>query len=110
MKAVRRATSTSAGKPSARAARRPRRLRRTKPAIENAPFLSGDPTGTIAGPMEFRDIYEVSRASRPWFVSDPPDGKIPALVPGARERIARRPATGSSFSNGVYESYESLGL
>src|SRR6516165_5570707 len=84
--------------------------RRQQLAIERAPFLSGDPTGTIAGPMEFRDIYEVSKASRPWFVTDATDGKIPALVPGARERIARRPQTGSSFSNGVYESYESLGL
>src|SRR5579872_3113027 len=41
--------------------------RRQARAIENAPFLSGDPTGTIAGPMEFRDIYEVSKASRAWF-------------------------------------------
>jgi len=46
---------------------------------------SGDPTGTIAGPMEFRDIYEVSKASRPWFVVDPPDGKIP-FFPWAREQ------------------------
>src|SRR5262249_4673690 len=47
--------------------------KRQQTAIERAPFLSGDPTGTIAGPMEFRDIYEVSKASRPWFVVDPPD-------------------------------------
>jgi hypothetical protein len=84
--------------------------RRQQRAIENAPFLSGDPTGTIAGPMEFRDIYEVAKASRPWFVSDPPDGKIPPLVPEARQRIAARRPTGSSFSNGVYDSYENLGL
>jgi len=84
--------------------------RRQQRAIENAPFLSGDPTGTIAGPMEFRDVYEVSKASRPWFVSDPPDGKIPAITPEARQRIAARRPTGSSFSNGVYDSYENLGL
>jgi hypothetical protein len=60
--------------------------------------------------MEFRDIYEVSKASRPWFVSDPPDGKIPPLTPEARQRIAARRPSGSSFSNGVYDSYESLGL
>src|SRR6185295_14731673 len=35
--------------------------RRQQTAIERAPFLSGDPTGTIAGPMEFRDIYEVAK-------------------------------------------------
>jgi len=84
--------------------------KRQQRAIDNAPFLSGDPTGTIAGPMEFRDIYEVAKASRPWFVTDATDGKIPPMVPGARERIARRPQTGSSFSNGVYENYDSLGL
>jgi hypothetical protein len=60
--------------------------------------------------MEFRDIYEVSKASRPWFVTDPPDGKIPPMVPEARQRIAARRPTGSSFSNGVYDSYENLGL
>ena len=84
--------------------------KRQQRAIDNAPFLSGDPTGAIAGPMEFRDIYEVSKASRPWFVSDPPDGKIPAMLPEAQKRIAALPRTGSSFSNGVYDSYESLGL
>ena len=84
--------------------------RRQQRAIENAPFLSGDPTGTIAGPMEFRDIYEVSKASRPWFVTDATDGKIPPTTPEARQRIAARRPTGSSFSNGVYDSYESLGL
>jgi hypothetical protein len=84
--------------------------RRQKLAIERAPFLSGDPTGTIAGPMEFRDIYEVGRASRPWFVVDPPDGKIPPMTPEARTRIAMRRPTGSSFSNGVYGSYEELSL
>ena len=84
--------------------------RRQQRAIENAPFLSGDPTGTIAGPMEFRDIYEVAKASRAWFVTDPPDGKIPPMTPEARQRIAARRPTGSSFSNGVYDSYESLGL
>jgi hypothetical protein len=84
--------------------------KRQQRAIENAPFLSGDPTGTIAGPMEFRDIYEVAKASRPWFVTDPVDGKIPPLTPEARQRIAARRPTGSSFSNGVYDSYESLSL
>jgi hypothetical protein len=84
--------------------------KRQQRAIENAPFLSGDPTGAIAGPMEFRDIYEVAKASRPWFVTDPPDGKIPPMVPEARQRIASRRPTGSSFSNGVYDSYESLSL
>jgi len=84
--------------------------KRQQRAIENAPFLSGDPTGKIAGPMEFRDIYEVAKASRPWFVTEPTDGKIPPMTPEGQRRIAARPRAGSSFSNGVYDSYESLSL
>jgi hypothetical protein len=84
--------------------------RRQELAIERAPFLSGDPTGKIAGPMEFRDIYEITRAARPWFVVDPPDGKIPPMTPEGQRRIAARPRAGSSFSNGVYDSYEDLSL
>jgi hypothetical protein len=84
--------------------------KRQQAAIERDRFLSGDPTGTIAGPLEFRDIFEVKKASRAWFVTDPPDGKIPPTTPEARQRIAARRPTGSSFSNGVYDSYESLGL
>jgi hypothetical protein len=84
--------------------------RRQELAIERAPFLSGDPTGKIAGPMEFRDIYEISKAGRPWFVVDPPDGKIPPTTAEGQRRIAARPRTGSSFSNGVYNSYEDLSL
>jgi hypothetical protein len=84
--------------------------KRQQTAIERAPFLSGDPTGTIAGPMEFRDIYEVGKASRPWFVTEPSDGKIPPMTAEGQRRIASRPRTGSSFSNGVYDSYESLSL
>ena len=72
--------------------------KRQQRAIENAPFLSGDPTGTIAGPMEFRDIYEVAKASRPWFVTDPPDGKIPPLLkllPVGRRAAMRCRASGT---------------
>jgi hypothetical protein len=84
--------------------------KRQQAAIERDRFLSGDPTGTIAGPLEFRDIFEVKKASRAWFVTDPPDGKIPPTTPEARQRIAARRPTGSSFTNGVYDTYESLGL
>ena len=46
----------------------------------------------------------------PWFVTDPTDGKIPPITPEGQQRIAARPRTGSSFSNGVYDSYENLSL
>jgi hypothetical protein len=43
-------------------------------------------------------------------VTEPSDGKIPPMTPEGQKRIASRPRTGSSFSNGVYDSYENLGL
>src|SRR5512138_3352116 len=61
--------------------------KRQQSALERDRFLSGDPTGTVAGPLEFRDIFEVKKASRAWFVTDPPDGKIPPLTPEGRQRI-----------------------
>jgi hypothetical protein len=50
--------------------------RRQQQAIERDRFLSGDPTGAIAGPLEFRDIFEVRKASRPWFVTEPTDARF----------------------------------
>ena len=84
--------------------------KRQQQQIDRAPFLSGDPTGRIAGPMEFRDIFEISKATRPWFVVDPPDGKIPPVTPEGRARIAARPRTGSTFSNAMYNGPEDMSL
>jgi hypothetical protein len=84
--------------------------RRQQQAIDRDRFLSGDPTGAIAGPLEFRDIFEVVKASRPWFITEPSDGKIPPLTPDAQRRIEARPRAGSSFTNGIFDSYESLSL
>jgi hypothetical protein len=58
--------------------------------ILNAPF-SGDPlAGNFGGAPAFYDQYEAHKGSRPWFVVDPPDGKIPPLTDAARQRIAAR--------------------
>jgi hypothetical protein len=58
--------------------------------ILNAPF-SGDPlAGNFGGAPAFYDQYEAHKGSRPWFVVDPPDGKIPPLTASARQRIAAR--------------------
>ena len=58
--------------------------------ILNAPF-SGDPlAGNFGGAPAFYDQYEAHKGSRPWFVVDPPDGKIPPLTEVARQRIATR--------------------
>ena len=84
--------------------------KRQQDTLDRAPFLGGDPTGKIGNSAEFRDIYEVSKGSRPWFVTDPTDGKIPPLTAEAQRRIAARVATGSSFSNGPFTGPEDFSM
>jgi hypothetical protein len=84
--------------------------KRQQNAIERAPFLGGDPEGRIGGPAEFRDNNEIVKGGRPWFVTEPPDGKIPPTTPEARQRIAARPRGGSSFTNGPFSGPEELSL
>ena len=72
------------------------------------------------GPFEFRDSLEVTKASRAWLVVDPPDGKIPPLVPAESrgnvpgeaplDVVNSRPRTGSSFGNGPFDSPEDFSL
>jgi hypothetical protein len=84
--------------------------RRQEGQLARDRFLSGDPTGAIATPLEWRDIYEVRKAKRPWFIVDPPDGRIPAVTPEGQKRIAALPRRGSSFSNGIFGGPEELSL
>jgi hypothetical protein len=90
--------------------------RRQQQAIERAPGV---------GPSQFRDNLDVTKGSRPWFVVDPPDGRIPPLTPAAARRIGppdpyldsgiqgivnARQRTGSSFDNGQFNGPEELSL
>ena len=84
--------------------------RRQQNSIERAPFNGGDPEGRIGGPAEFRDNGEITKGSRPWFVFEPPDGKIPPVTPEAQRRLAARPRGGSSFTNGPFNGPEDLSL
>jgi hypothetical protein len=83
--------------------------RRQDDTLARAKFFGGDPEGKIGNSAEFRDIYEITKGSRPWFVIDPQDGKIPPLLPEARTRIANAPRTGS-FGNGPFNSHEDFSL
>ena len=83
--------------------------RRQEDTLARAKFFGGDPEGKIGNSAEFRDIYEITRGSRPWFVIDPQDGKIPPILPEARARIAAAPRTGS-FGNGPFNSHEDFSL
>ena len=83
--------------------------RRQEDTLARAKFFGGDPEGKIGNSAEFRDIYEITKGSRPWFVIDPQDGKIPPILPEARARIAAAPRTGS-FGNGPFNSHEDFSL
>jgi hypothetical protein len=83
--------------------------RRQQEALDRAPFFGGDPEGRIGNSAEFRDIYEVTRGSRPWLVTDPPDGRIPPVVPEARARV-QEPARGGSFGPGPFNGPEDFSL
>ena len=83
--------------------------RRQDDTLARAKFFGGDPEGKIGNSAEFRDIYEITKGSRPWFVIDPQDGKIPPILPEARTRIANAPRTGS-FGNGPFNSHVDFSL
>jgi hypothetical protein len=83
--------------------------RRQEDTLARAKFFGGDPEGKIGNSAEFRDIYEITKGSRPWFVVDPEDGKIPPILAEARARIAAAPRTGS-FGNGPFNSYQDFSL
>jgi len=83
--------------------------KRQADTLERAKYFGGDPEGRIGNSAEFRDIYEITKGSRPWFVTDPADGVIPPLVPEARARIAALPRAGS-FGNGPFNSHLDFSL
>ena len=47
-----------------------------------------NPAGNLGGPNTWGDRFEISKGSRPWFVVDPPDGRIPPVTAEARKRGA----------------------
>ena len=72
--------------------------------------MAAIPEGKIGNSAEFRDIYEITKASRAWLVVDPPDGRIPPLTPQAQARIAAQARGGSSFGNGPFNGPEDFSL
>jgi hypothetical protein len=82
---------------------------RQQDALDRAKFFGGDPEGRIGNSAEFRDIYEVTKGSRAWFVVEPADGSIPPLTAEAQRRNALRPQTGS-FGSGPFNGPEDFSL
>jgi hypothetical protein len=83
--------------------------KRQADTLERAKYFGGDPEGRIGNSAEFRDIYEITKGSRPWLVIDPPDGTIPPLTPAARARTATQPRVGS-FGSGPFNSHLDFSL
>jgi hypothetical protein len=82
--------------------------KRQQEALDRAPFFGGDPEGKIGNSAEFRDIYEVTKGSRAWLVTDPADGRIPAVLSEARARVQD---TGrGSFGPGPFNGPEDFSL
>ena len=51
-------------------------------ALLSITLAGGDPAGNLGGPLWWQDQFEVNKGSRPWFVVDPTDGKIPPIRRG----------------------------
>jgi hypothetical protein len=56
-------------------------------------LAGGDPAGNLGGPLHWQDQFDIQKGSRPWFVVDPLDGRIPATTAEARTRAAARQAS-----------------
>ena len=67
----------------------------------NSPFTGGDPVaGNFGGAPAFYDRFEASRGSRPWFVVDPADGRIPQMSPEGQKASAARAAARAAARKG----------
>ena len=67
----------------------------------NSPFTGGDPVaGNFGGAPAFYDRFEASRGSRPWFVVDPADGRIPQMSAEGQKASAARVAARAAARKG----------
>jgi hypothetical protein len=79
----------------------------------NSPFSGGDPiAGNFGGAPAFYDRFEAHKGSRPWFVVDPADGKVPAMSPEGRKASAARAAARAALrrGRGTADSYADRSL
>jgi hypothetical protein len=58
----------------------------------------------------WQDDLNLVKGSQAWFVVDPPDGKIPALTPAAKERAAARAEARKNSGRGPADSWTDLTL
>ena len=78
---------------------------RRRQALANAPYPGGGSRSqgvAIAVPIHWFDSLDTVNA-RPWFVTDPPDGKVPPLTDAANKRAAD--AAAARRGRGTAESF-----
>ena len=85
-------------------------VKRQEETLDRAQFFGGDPQGRIGNSAEFRDIYEITKGSRAWFVIEPADGKVPAVLPEARARFEEAASRRGSFGAGPFNGPEDFTL
>src|SRR5687767_14773436 len=86
---------------------------RAAEVLLNAPFTGGDPVaGNFGGAPAFYDRFEANKGSRPWFVVDPPDGKVPAMTSEGRQASAARASARAAArrGRGTADSYTDRSL
>ena len=71
--------------------------------------------GNFSGPIHapdnwWQDNLFLERGSQAWFIVDPPEGKIPALTPGAQRRIAAAAEARKKSGRGPADSYTDRSL
>jgi hypothetical protein len=71
-------------------------------------LAGGDPAGNLGGPLHWQDQFDITKGSRPWFVVDPADGKIPEQTADARRRAAARQS--ARRGRGQADSWEDRSL
>ena len=79
-------------------------------ALLSITLAGGDPAGNLGGPLWWQDQFEVNKGSRPWFVVDPTDGKIPPITQEAQRRIAARAAVTRATRGSGGDSYTDRSL
>jgi len=79
-------------------------------ALLSITLAGGDPAGNLGGPLWWQDQFEVNKGSRPWFVVDPTDGKIPPITQEAQRRIAARAAVARATRGSGGDSYTDRSL
>jgi hypothetical protein len=83
---------------------------RQSQTLDRAQFFGGDPQGRIGNSAEFRDIYEITKGSRAWFVVDPPSGQVPPVLPEARARLEAAASRRGSFGPGPFNAPQDFTL